>query len=125
MVVRQRLSSVCVTLFSLCEVSLGIRLEAEPECPKIVKTKRCYAMKLHELVRKNCNGSTFAVVDDVVCNILEALHNVLLITEDNFQSLPKCLEASEHRFKILVEVGFEVANVKFRDALMLELVNRG
>ena len=94
MVVRQRLSSVYGTLFPLCEVSLRSRLEAEPECQKMVKTKRYCAMKLYELARKNYNGSTHVVVDDVVGNILEALYNVLLITGDDFQSLPKYLEAS-------------------------------
>ena len=48
MVVRQRLSSVHGTLFSLCEVSLRSCLEAEPECQKMAKTKRHCAMKLHE-----------------------------------------------------------------------------
>ena len=66
-------------------------------------------MKLHQLVRKNCNGSTYMVVDDVIGNFLEVMYNVLLIRGDNFKSLPKYLE---------------VANLKFFNNMIGELENR-
>ena len=62
----------------------------------MVKTKWCCAMKLLELVKKICDGSMFVVVDDIVGNLLEAMHNSLLIYRDDFPMLPKYLEASEH-----------------------------
>ena len=91
----------------------------------MVATKRNCAMKLYQLVRKNCNGSTYVVVDDVVGIFLEAMCNVILIREDDFKSLPKYLEGTAHKMKVLDESGFEVANPKFRDSLMGEFENRG
>ena len=37
--------------------------------------------------------------------------------------MPKHLEASEHRLKVLEEAGFELANPKLRDAVLEELEN--
>ena len=87
--------------------------------------KRCCAMKLWELVKKCCNGSTCVVVDDVIGNLLETMCNTLLIRGDNFASLPKYLKATEQRHKMLTETGFEVASEKLHDNFMAELVNRG
>ena len=122
---RQRLSTVYGTLHSICGLSLRNRLETEPEHQEMVKSKRYCAMKLLNLVKKIYNGSTYVIVGDAVGNLIESLYNVMLIRGDDFKSLPKCLEASEHRHSALVGAGFDIVNPKFRDSYMEELVNRG
>ena len=91
----------------------------------MVKDKQCCAMKLLGLVQKIMNESTYEVVDDAVGSLVESLHNVLLIRGDDFDSLPKYLEASEYRHAALDGDGFEAASPKFCDACMEELVNCG
>ena len=56
---------------------------------------------------------------------MELMCNALLMRGDDLPSLPKCLEASEHRYGVLEESGFSVTNPKFRDALMREHVDGG
>ena len=67
--------------------------------------------------------STCIVVDNVVGNALESMHNTLLIQGDDYQSLPKHIEALKHRHEALEDTGFEVSSTKFRDAYTEELVN--
>ena len=112
------------TFYSLCELSLRNRLEAEPEYEAMHKSKRYCAMKLLGLIKKICNGSTRVVVDDVVGNLLESLFNAVWIRGDDFPSLPKYIEALDHRYSVLEEVGFNVTNKRFRDILMNELLDR-
>ena len=50
---------------------------------------------------------------------------MLLIRGDDCTSLTKCLEASDHRYGVLSEEYFDIANSIFRDACMLEMDNRG
>ena len=90
-VMRQRLSTVYGTLHSICGLSLRNRLETEPEYLEMVKAKRYCSMKLLDLVKKICNGSTYVIVDDVVGNLIESLYNVMLIRGDDFNSLPRYL----------------------------------
>ena len=63
-------------------------------------------------------------MDDVVGNLLETMYDAMLIRGDDYPSLPKYLEASAHRNDVLEEAGFGVANPKFRDAFMRELMDR-
>ena len=65
------------------------------------------------------------IVDDVLGSLIESLFNVMLIRCDDFKSLPKHLEASEHRHDVLDHVVFEIASPKLRDSHMEELANRG
>ena len=116
---------MCGTLHAICDMGLRNRLEAEASYQDMIKTKRYCAMQLLGLVRKICNGSTYVVVDDVVGSLIESLHNALLIRGDDFNSLPKYLEVSEHRYAVLDGAGFEIANAKFRDSYMEEQINRG
>ena len=111
--IHQRSSAAHGALHSICDLSLRNKLEAEPEYQDIVKDKQCCAMKLLGLVQKIMNGSTYVVVDDAVGSLVESLHNVLLIRGDDFDSLPKYLEASEHRHAALDGDGFEVASQSF------------
>ena len=64
------------------------------------------------------------IVDDVPRNFLESLCKNFLVRGDDFISLPKHLEASEHRHDELREDIFEVSNTKFHDTLLLELKKR-
>ena len=123
--VRQSLSTVYGTLMSVCDISLRSRLESEPEYQVMVQSNRYCAMKLYSLVKRNCNGSTYVMVDDVMGNLIEALYSVLLIRGDEYPNLPKYLEASDHKFVVLREALFDIANEELRDAYMTELDNRG
>ena len=100
------------------------QLETELEYQKMVMKKRYYAYKLYQLVRKNCNGSTYIVVDNTIRSFLESMCNVLLIREDDFKSLLKYLKKAAHRIKVLDEAGFKVAKPKFHYAVIEELENR-
>ena len=54
-------------------------------------------MKLHMLTRKNCNGSVCVVVEDVIVTMLESIFSMMMIRRDDYDSLPKHLEATENR----------------------------
>ena len=56
-VICKDLASACGTLHGLCDTGLQSRLEAEPEYKVMEEKNRWDAMKLHKLVKKNCNGS--------------------------------------------------------------------
>ena len=88
-VICQRLSTVYGVLCSICDIRLRNRMEAEPKYQDMLKTKRYCAIKLLDLVRKMCNGSTCVIVDDVIGNLIESLCNVVLIRGDDFKSLPR------------------------------------
>ena len=120
----QWLSAVYGILYLLCELSLRNRLEAKPEYEAMCKSKRYYAMKLLGLMKKVCNGSAHVVVDDVVGNLLESLFNAIWIRIYDFLSLPKYMEASDHRYSVLEEVGFNITNKRFRDTLITKLLIR-
>ena len=81
-------------------------------------------MKLYSLVKKNCNGLTYIVLDNVVINLLELVYNVLLIYRDDYSFLPRYLEATKYCYKILEEAGFEIANPKFHNTFIEELESR-
>ena len=71
------------------------------------KTNKCCVIKLHALVTNIHKGSTHVVVDDALCKMLESLNNAYLIRGNDYITLPKHLEASHHRFKVLKEAGFD------------------
>ena len=60
----------------------------------MMKNNLFNAITLHKLVRKICNGSTYVVVEDVIKNVIECMHAVMLLKRDDFNSLPKYLEAA-------------------------------
>ena len=49
----------------------------------------------------------------------------MLINGNGFEGLPKFLEASEHRFQVLKEIGFNMTTAELRDARMADLTSRG
>ena len=79
-----------------------------------------WELKKAELVKKNCNGSASVVANDVIGNLMESLYNYMLIKGDDYQTLPKYLEATEHRYEVLKETGFSLASESLRDAYMEE-----
>ena len=66
-------------------------------------------------MRKNCNGSTEVVAEDVIHNFIETLFNFALIRGEEHESLPKRLQAHEHKFKVLSGGRFDVVAAKLRD----------
>ena len=68
-------------------------------------------MKLYELVDKIYNRSTYGVVGNMIVNLMESLHNTMLIREDDSYSLPKCPQVTEYRHEMLKKAGFDVANL--------------
>ena len=80
---------------------------------------------LYRLVKKICNWSSYVVVNDVLNNVLEAMHNFMLVKGDEYLSLPKYLEAAKQRFDVLKESDFDMASEGLRDVYMAEMKSRG
>ena len=83
---------------SIYEVSLGSRLEAEPKYQDVIKEHRYFPIKLYSLARKMCNRSVYAVVEDILCNMLELIYSIIMIYRDEYKSLPKYLEVIDYYF---------------------------
>ena len=80
---------------------------------------------LCRLVKKIYNGSSYVVVNNVLGNVLEAMHNFMLIKGDKYLSMLKYLEAVKQRFNILKELGFNIASEGLRDVCIAEIKSRG
>ena len=93
----QKLSTVHDVSFSTCEFSLRSRLETEPGHQDMINIRRYCAMKLCQMIRKNCNGSSCVVTDDVIGSILETMCSIMMIRGDEHDTLSKYLEATENR----------------------------
>ena len=89
----------------------------------MVASNRFNMLILYKLVKKNYNSSTIVVVDDVVDNFIESLYNYILIKDNDFESLPKYLEASEYWFQILKEIGFSIATDSLRNSYIVEMLS--
>ena len=59
--------------------------------------------------------STNLIKDDIAGNLVELLHNFTLIRGTYFVSVPKCLEALEHRINSFKENGLGIVADGFRD----------
>ena len=123
--IRKDLSTVCGLLCSLFHVSLQNKLEIEADYQLMVARKRHNSMMLHQLIKKMCNGSTSVVVEEVLGNLVEALHNFVLIRGEEHDTLPKCMESSQNRYEVLKMAGFEMVTEELRDTCMQELRSRG
>ena len=119
------LSAAHGVLYSYCHISARNCLENESEYQAMKKKKRFDAVKLFQLINKNCNGSTTVVTSDKVGNMIEALRNFMLVRAEEYPSLPKYIEASEHLFRVLEATGFSIATEMLRDEYVSELVARG
>ena len=86
---RKDLATVCVTLFSTCHLRLRTRFEEESEYQEMITDEIEDAMKLHEIVRKICNGSTGVVKDDVMGSMIESLYSLLYLRGEDCDSLSK------------------------------------
>ena len=73
-------------LFGVCETSLQNRIEAELDYQEMVKKNILCTIKLHNLVRKDCNILTVVVVEDIIGNLIEALFNFSLSRGEDFDS---------------------------------------
>lgn len=119
------MSAVYGVLYSLCHLTLKNRLEVEAEYKAMVTKQRFSAMILHKLIQKICNGSTAVVVEDIISSMLEGLCNFMLVKWEDYATLPKYLEASEHKYQVLKETGFELALGMIRNSYIEELSSRG
>ena len=81
-------------------------------------------MKLCQMIRKNCNGSSCEVADDVIGTMLESMCSMMMIRGDEHDALPKCLEATENRHQVAKESNLDTTNDRLRDTCMTELENR-
>ena len=81
-------------------------------------------MKLHQMIRKNGNGSAHVVTDNVIGTMLESMYSMMMIRGDECDTLPKYLEATENRCQVAKESNLDMANERLRDEYMAELENR-
>ena len=82
-------------------------------------------MKLCKLIKKICHGSTSMVVDNVMGNLIEAIHNLGFIRSNDHADFLMCLKVSSHGFVFLTDTGFSIAIEALRDAHMCEFLCRG
>jgi len=100
-------------------------LEAEVEYQEMTKDRIYCTMKLYSLARKISNGSANVVVEDMLGSMLESMYSMMMIRGDEYETLPKYLEATEHRFQVAKECNLDMTNEGLRDAFMNELHGRG
>ena len=65
-------------------------------------------MKFYQLVKKNYNRSTNIIINNMIGNLLEILHSIVLIRGNNYLSLPKYLEVSKYQYGFLEEAHLEL-----------------
>ena len=82
------------------------------------------AIVLHNLVKKTSNRSATTATSEVLSNMIDAVHNSLLIRGDEHQTLSKCLEATKQCFKVLKGSSFDAATQNLMDSCMVELASR-
>ena len=68
---------------------------------------------------------TVVLVEDVIGNLIEDLFNFSLIRGEEYESLPKHLQAYEKNFEVLSGGGFDVAITNVRDLHLNELISLG
>ena len=124
-IIRKDLLSIYSLLYSACDLLLHSQIEVESEYQVMVQKNRFDTIKLYQLICKNCNRFTTVVVDDVMGNLVERLHNFMLYWGEEYDSLSKYLKASENKFEILDKVEFYLVNNRLRDRYMVKLVSRG
>ena len=81
-VIRNDISTVHGLLNLLCHVILQNKLEVDTEYQMMESTNGHDAMVLYQLIKNICNGSVSVVVEDVLGNLIEDLHNFTLIRGD-------------------------------------------
>jgi len=108
-VIRKDLLAVYGVMLSMCYISVVNYLETKDNYQKMNKSKRFNTMTLYSLIKKIYNGSTLVIVEDMIDNVLEVLYNFVLIRREEYDSLAKYLEASEHQFSLLQQVGLDLA----------------
>ena len=78
---------------------------------------------LYKLIEKLCNRSKAIVDGDIMGNLIESLYNFLLIGDDNYDCLVDYHEASEHRYRVLKNTGFDFVEDSLRNAYITELLS--
>ena len=72
-------------------------------------------MKLQDLAKKKYNGSITTVVDNAIGNLTEDLFNFMLILVEDYEFLPKHLQAWKYKCEVSSVSGFNIANDSLRD----------
>ena len=80
---------------------------------------------IRKMVQNLCNNSTTEIVDDMIGSSVEATQSLLLLSSDDYQSLPKHLETFAQRYTWFKQAGGEFATSKLRDACAQEPLARG
>ena len=62
---------------------------------EIVKIHKYDTMILHDMIKKICNGSTAALVDDLLGNAVEVSCSYSHLRGDEYEIFSKYMEASE------------------------------
>ena len=83
-------------LYSLSDLSLHSILETELVYQEIVKKNGVYIIQLRSLIKKNCNGLTIVVTDNIIGNLIEGLLNFITICSEDYLLLLKYLQALKH-----------------------------
>ena len=81
-------------------------------------------MKLHYLTKKECNGLSGVLVEEVSGNMAETMCSMLFLKGDDHPCFPKCTEALDHKHEVLEGNCFGISNSRFRDAYLSELESR-
>ena len=74
---------------SACHNIIKSHLEADTEYQNMITSNLNNTIALCQLVKKTCNGLTCVVVDDALGNVVESLHNFILIRGEEYLSSPK------------------------------------
>ena len=59
----------------------------------------------------------------MISNLVESIYNFILVRGEEYNSLPKYLEAFDYKTEVLAGTRFNLANDQLRDLYMNKLVN--
>ena len=93
-------------MHALFHASLQNQLKVEAEFQLMISANRCDVMVLYQLIKRICDGSTHVIVEDVLGNLADTLHNFSLIQGEEYDTLQKHMEDSQYRFEVLKMAGF-------------------
>ena len=100
------------------------RMEAETDYQFMVTRNSFDSMVLYQSIQKNFNESTSVISEGAMENIVEVLHNFILIKCDEFTQLSNNIDSSDKYSDMLKQCDFKVASACIRYSFMSELVSR-
>ena len=121
MAIRQKLVNVCGALYTVYNVSIRNQLATKVEFQEIIRSKQYCVIKLYLLIQKTCNKWVNAEVEDAMRNFLEPLYLIIQIHSEEYNYLPKYLEATEYRYQVLKEAEIDLTREDLGDTYLLKL----